>query len=134
MLVPLVLSFLFPCVSLTNDFEQPLIQFYSSDPFINCFYSNIFPIVVSSNTFILRRGLIDGSEARLISCWTRRCKFSGRFVFVKKLLVLSIEEVLGRGLDLNLGDGEEKCDVFGEAFDLAARRSLRCFYVVGEIL
>ena len=35
---------------------------------------------------------------------------------------------------LEFGDGEEKGDFFGEAFDLAARRSLRCFYVVGEIL
>ena len=37
-------------------------------------------------------------------------------------------------LDLNLCDGEEKGNVFGEALDLAAQRSLRCFCVLGEIL
>ena len=48
--------------------------------------------------------------------------------------MLSIEEVLGRGLDLNLGDGKIKGDVFGEVLDLAARVYLRCFCVVGRIL
>ena len=42
--------------------------------------------------------------------------------------------MLGLGLDLNLVDGEEKDDIFGEALDLAHQRSLRCFCVVGEIL
>ena len=37
-------------------------------------------------------------------------------------------------MDLNLGDGEENCDVFGEYLNLAAMRSLRCFCVVGGIL
>ena len=32
------------------------------------------------------------------------------------------------------GDREEKDDVFGEALDLTTRRSLRYFFVVGEIL
>ena len=53
---------------------------------------------------------MDGLEARLISCWTRCCNLAGRFIVVKAALVLSIEEVLWRGLDLNLGDGEEKND------------------------
>ena len=77
---------------------------------------------------------MDGSEARLISCWTRCCNLAGRFIVMNEALVLSREEVLGLGLELNLGDGERKGDVFGEALDLAARRSLRCFCVVGEIL
>ena len=77
---------------------------------------------------------MDGSGARLISCWTICCNLAGRFIVVKAALVLSIEDVLGWGLDLNLDDGEERGDVFGEALDLAARRSLRCFCVVTEIL
>ena len=48
--------------------------------------------------------------------------------------MLSREEVLGWGLDLNLGDGEGRVDVFGEALDLAAQISLQCFCVAGEIL
>ena len=35
---------------------------------------------------------------------------------------------------MNLGNGKQKGYVFGEALDLAARRSLQCFCVVGEIL
>ena len=96
-----------------------------SDPFINCLYQIVFPVVVSSTTFILKGGLINGSEARLISCWTMCCNFSGKFIVVKSASVLSIEEVLGQGLDLNLVDGERKCDVFGEVLDLEARRSLQ---------
>ena len=42
--------------------------------------------------------------------------------------------MLGWGLVLNLGDGEGKGDVFGKVLDLAARRSLQCFCVVGELL
>ena len=37
-------------------------------------------------------------------------------------------------MELNLGYGEVMGDVFGEALDLAARRSLQYFCVVGEIL
>ena len=95
MLVPLVLSFLRLCESLANSFKQPLIQFFLSDIFINCFYSSIFPVVVSSTASILRRGLIDGSEAQLISCWTRCCNLEGRFIVVKASLVFSRDEVFG---------------------------------------
>ena len=95
MFVPLVLSFLLPCAILANSFEQPLIQFFLSNPFINYLYSRIFPVEVSSTAFILRRGLMDGSEARLISCWTRCCHLLARFMVVKEYLVLSREEVLG---------------------------------------
>ena len=42
--------------------------------------------------------------------------------------------MLGQRLDLNLGDGERKCDVFGEFLDLEDRRSIQIFCVVGEIL
>ena len=42
--------------------------------------------------------------------------------------------MLGGGLDFNLGDGEGKGDVFGEALDLADRGYLQCFCIVGEIL
>ena len=59
----------------------------------------------TSTAFILRRGLVDGSEARLISCWDRCCNLTGRFVVVKAASVISREEVLGRGLELNLGEG-----------------------------
>ena len=41
--------------------------------------------------------------------------------------MLSIEEVLGWVLDLNLGDGEGRGDIFGEDLDLASQRSLKCF-------
>ena len=95
MLVPLLLYFLHPCASLTNYFEQPLIQFLPSDTFINCLYSSIFLVVVSSTAFILIRGLMDGSEALLISFWTRYCNLVGRFIVVKAALVFSREEVLG---------------------------------------
>ena len=37
-------------------------------------------------------------------------------------------------LDLNLGDGEVKCDVLGEVLDLTARRSLQFFVLFGKIL
>ena len=109
-------------------------NFLTSYPFINCFYSSIFTVVVSSTAFILRRGLMDESEARLVSCWTRCCNLEVRSVVVKAELVFSREEVLGWGLDFNLDDGEGKYDVFGEALDLEAQRSLRCFCVVGELL
>ena len=109
MLVPLVLSFLRPCSSLANSFEQPLIQFFPSDLFINCLYQEF-------TEFILRRGLMDGSGARLISCWTICCNLAGRFIVVKAALVLSIEDVLGWGLDLNLDDGEERGDDFWRSF------------------
>ena len=68
--------FLRPCASLENSFEKPLNQFLPSDPFINCLYSMIFQVVVSSTAFILRRGLMDGSEARLVSCWIRCCNLA----------------------------------------------------------
>ena len=87
MLVPLVLYFLRPCTSLENYFEQPLIRFFPSDTFIDCLYSNFFMLAVSSTAFILRRGFMDGSEARLISCWTRCCNLVGRFMVVKAELV-----------------------------------------------
>ena len=61
--------------------------------------------MVSSTAFILRKGLMDGSETQLISCWTRCCNLAGRLIVVKAELVLPREEVLGLGLDLNLGDG-----------------------------
>ena len=48
--------------------------------------------------------------------------------------LLSREKGLGQVLDFNFGGGERKGDVFGEILDLAARRSLRCFCVVVEIL
>ena len=51
---------------------------------------------------------MDGSEERFIYCSTRSCNLAGRFIVVKSLSVLSREEVLGRGLDLNFGDGERK--------------------------
>ena len=76
---------------------------------------------------------MDGSEARLIYCWTRCYNLEERFIVVKAALVLSREEVLRWFLDFNLGDGEEKGDFFGEALDLVARRSLQCFFVVGDI-
>ena len=95
MLVPLVLYFLRPCVSLANYFEQPLIQSFPYDTFINCLYSSIFAVVMSSTAFILIRVVIDGSEALLISCWTGCYNVSGRFIIVKAALVLSIKEVLG---------------------------------------
>ena len=95
MLVPLVLSFFGTCASLANSFEQPLIQFLPYDPFINFLYSSIFTVVLLCNGFILRRGLMDGSEARLISFWTRYCTLEGRFTVVKAELVLSRKECLG---------------------------------------
>ena len=95
MLVPLVSYFLLPCASLANYFEQSLIQFFPSDSSINCLISSIFPVLVSSTAFILRRELMDGSEAWLISCWTLCCNLSGRFIVVKAELVVSREEVLG---------------------------------------
>ena len=82
------------CVSLANSFEQPLIKNILSNPFIDCLYSSIFPVVVSSTEFILRRGLMDGSEVRLIYCWTRCCNLAGRFIVVNAALVMSREEVL----------------------------------------
>ena len=97
-----------PCASLANSFEQPLIQFFPSDPFINFLYSINFTVVVSSTVFILIRVLMDGLEARWFSCWNRCCNLAGRFIVVKAALVLSREELLGLGLDLNLVDGEEK--------------------------
>ena len=48
--------------------------------------------------------------------------------------MLSREEVPGQGLDLNLGDGERKCDVFGEVLDFAAQRYLGLFFVLGGVL
>ena len=48
--------------------------------------------------------------------------------------MLSRGEMLGRGLDLNLGYVERKGDVFGEVLYLTAQRSLIYFCVVGEIL
>ena len=122
--------FLPPCASLANYFEQPFMQFLPSNNLINCLYSSIFLVAVSSAAFILRRGLMDGLEERLISCWTRCCYFAGRFIVVKAELNLSRKEVLGWVLDLNLCDGEEKGNVFGEALDLVARRYLQCFCVV----
>ena len=95
MFVPLVLSFLRPCGSLTNSFEQQLIQFLPSDTFINCSYSGIFIVVVSTTAFILRRGLMDVLEAQLISCWNRCCNLEEIFIVVNEELVLSREEMLG---------------------------------------
>ena len=90
MLVPLVFYFLCPCASLEICFEQPLIQFFPYDPFVNCLYSIIFSVMVLSTGFILRRGLMDRSEARLISFWNRYCNFEGRFTAVKAEFVLII--------------------------------------------
>ena len=44
------------------------------------------------------------------------------------------EEVIVQGLELNLDDGEIEGIVFGEVLDSAARRTLGCFCVVGEII
>ena len=60
---------------------------------------------------------MDVSEERLIYCLTRCCNLAGRFIVVKSSSVLSREEVLGRGLDLNFGDGERKGD-FGDKFGI----------------
>ena len=50
--------------------------------------------------------------------WKRGCfKLSVRFLVVKAVSLLSIQQLLRRGLDLNLGDGERKGDVFGEVLD-----------------
>ena len=65
-------------------------------------------LTASSNAFILRRGLVDRSEERLISCWNRCCNLAVRFILVNSASVLSREQVLWRGLDFNLGDGEKK--------------------------
>ena len=83
-------------------------------------YSRIFLVVASRIELILKKVLMDGSEARLIYCLTRCYNLSGRFIVVKAASVLSREKVLGRRLDLNLVDGEIKCDVFGEVLDLTA--------------
>ena len=91
MLVPLVLYFFRPCASLENSFEQPLIQFLPSDPFIDFLYLSIFPVVVSSTAFILRRGLMDGSGVQLIYCWTRCFNLAGIFIVLKSASVLSRE-------------------------------------------
>ena len=91
------------------------IQFFPSNPFINCLYSRIFPVVIPSTVFILRGGLRDGLEAQLIYYWTRCYNLEGTFIFLKTELVLSIEEVVGWWLDLNLGDGEEK-GIFWRSF------------------
>ena len=87
--------------------SNPCSNFFP-DSFVNCLYSSIFLVVLSSTEFILRRGLMDRTKARLIYFWTRCRYLAGRFIFVKAVLVFSKEEVLGWGLDLNLGDGEEK--------------------------
>ena len=111
-LVPFILSFLRPFESLANSFEQSSIQFFPSDPIINCLYSSIFLGVASSTTSILRRGLMDGLEARFISCWTRCCNLVGRLMVVKTASVLSREKVIGQRLGVNSGDVERKGDVF----------------------
>ena len=90
-MVPLVLSFFRPCANIANSFEQPLIKFLPSDPVINFLYSRIFMVAESGTAFILRRGFVDGSEARLISCWDRCCHLEGRFIVVKASSVLSRE-------------------------------------------
>ena len=64
----LVSYFLRPCASLENYFDQPLIQFLSSDPFINFLNSRIFPVVASRTALVLKRRFMDVSEARLIYC------------------------------------------------------------------
>ena len=53
---------------------------------------------------------------------------------MKAELLLSREKVSWWGLELSFGDGEEIVDVFGEALDLVAQRSLRCFGAVEDIL
>ena len=69
----------------------------------------------------------------MIYCWTRCFNLAGRLV-VKSESVLSREQVLRWGLDLNSGDRERRGDIFGEVLALMARRSLWCFCVIGEIL
>ena len=44
--------------------------------------------------------------------------------------MLSREQVLRQGLDLNLGGIFGKGDGFGKVLDLVAQRSLQCFCVV----
>ena len=56
---------------------------------------------------------MDASESGLIYCWNRCCNLAGRSIVVKTESVLLREDLLGRGLDLNSGDGERKGDVFG---------------------
>ena len=48
--------------------------------------------------------------------------------------MVSREEVLGLGLEFNLGGEEIKGDVFGEVLDFADRRYLQCFCADGYIL
>ena len=53
-----------------------------------------------STKFILRRGLVNGSEDQLISCCTICCNLLGVFVAVKEESVLLTEKVLGLRLDM----------------------------------
>ena len=69
MLVPLVLSFLCPCLSLANYFWKPLIQFLSSDPLINSLYSrNVSGRVIKDCIGFEKR--IDGwiGSAAVLNC------------------------------------------------------------------
>ena len=84
---------------------------FPSDPLISCFYSSIFPVVSSRTAFVSRKGLMYESEARLIYCWTRSVNLSGIFIVVKSASVISREQVLRWGLELNLGDRERKGDI-----------------------
>ena len=88
----------------------------------------------SGTDFILSRVFMDGSEARLIYCWTRCCNLAGRFIAINSASVLSTEKFPRQGLELNLGDEERKCDIFLEVLALTDRIYLICFCVVGEIL
>ena len=71
-------------------------------------YLIFFLVVASSTAFILIILLMDGLEARLIYCWTICCNLARRFMVVKAATVLSRDEVIGRGMELNFGDGERK--------------------------
>ena len=72
---------------------------------------------------------MDGSEEGLICCSTRCCNLAGRCIVVNSSSVLSREEVLGRGLDLNFGDGERKGD-FWDKFGIWRFKDLYNVFVL----
>ena len=72
-----------------------MIQLFLSGPFI--VFKNVSGSGIKYYFFVLflRRGLMDGLEARLVSCWTRCFNLAERFIVVKAALVLSRKKVLG---------------------------------------
>ena len=67
MLVPLVSYFVRPSANLANSFEKLLIQFFCQIPSLVVLFKN-FLVVASRTALILRRLLVDGLEAWLVSC------------------------------------------------------------------